>query len=91
MVIVSVGTQSIAKLLRLCLTLHVASPTSERTFSALRQLKNYLRSTMKRDRLNNCLLMHCHKSITDTLNGVKIAKKFACANELRKGHFGKFE
>ena len=54
------------KLLRMYLTLPVASATSERTFSALRRLKNYLRSTMKQDRLNNCLLMCCHKSITDT-------------------------
>ena len=42
--------------------------TSERTFSALRRLMNYLRSTMKQDRLNNCLRMHCRKSITDTLD-----------------------
>ena len=41
--------------------------------------------------LNDCILMHCHKSITDTLDTVKIAKRFACANEQRKGHFGKFE
>ena len=33
------------------------------------------------------LLMLCHKSITDTLDTVKIA----CANEQRKGHFEKFE
>ena len=46
---------------------------------------------MKQDRLNNCLLIHYHKSITDTLDNVKMAKRFACANELRKGHFGKFE
>ena len=78
-------------LLRMYLTLPVASATSERTFSAPRRLKNYLRSTMKQDRLNNCLLMHCHRSITDTLNTVKIEKRFACANEQRKGHFGKFE
>ena len=31
------------------LTIPVTSATSERTFSALRRLKNYLRSTMKRD------------------------------------------
>ena len=68
----------------------VPSATSERTFSALRQLKNYLRSTMKQDCLNNCLLMHCHKSITDTLDTVKIAKRFACVVQQRKGHFGKF-
>ena len=46
---------------------------------------------MKQDRLNNCLLLHCHKSTTDALDTVKIAKRFASANELRKGHFGKFE
>ena len=40
------------------------------------------------DRLNNnCLLMHCHKSITYTLDTVEIA----CANEWRIGQFGKFE
>ena len=73
-------------------SLVVPSATSERTFPALRQLKNYLRSTMKQDCLNNCLLvlMHCHKSITDTLDTVKIAKRFACVVQQRKGHFGKF-
>ena len=91
MVFVSVGTQLIAKLLRLYLTVPVASSTSESTFSALRRLKNYLRSTMKQELLNNCLLMYCQKSITDTLDTVKIAKKVACANELRKGRFGKLK
>ena len=42
---------------------------------------------MKQDHLNNYLLMHCHKSITDSLDTVKIA----CVNEQRKGHFEKFE
>ena len=56
-------------------------------FSALRQLKNYLRSTMKQICLNNCQLMYCHKSITDTLDTVKVA----CANEQRKGYFEKFD
>ena len=46
---------------------------------------------MKQDRMNNYLLMHCHKSITDTLDTVKIAKRFVCANEQRKGHFEKTE
>ena len=61
------------------LTIPVTSATSERTFSALRRLKNYLRSTMKQDHLNNCLLMSFHKLITDALDTVKIA----CANEQR--------
>ena len=44
------------------LTIPVTLVTSERTFSALRRLKN------------NCPLMHCQKSITDTVDTVKIAK-----------------
>ena len=76
-------------LLRMYLTIAVTKATSERTFSTNRRLKNYLRSTMKQDRLNNCLLTHCHKSITDTLDTVKIAKRFAYAKEQRKRHFGK--
>ena len=48
---------------------------------------------MKQDRLDNCILIHCHKSITDTLDTVKIEKRFACTNEQRKikGHFGTSE
>ena len=55
------------------LIIPVTSATSERTFSALRRLKNYQRSTMKQDRLKLMiyLLMHCHKSITDKLDTVK--------------------
>ena len=75
------------KLLRLYLTfIPVASATSELKFSSLRRLKTCLRSTMNQNRLNNCLLLHCHKAIT-----VDIAKKFVRANEQRKRHFGKYE
>jgi len=55
------------------------------------QTTQKLRGTMKQYRLNNCLLMHCHKSIRDTLDSVIIAKRFASANEQLKGHFGQFE
>ena len=48
-------------------------------------LKNYLRSTMRQDCLNKCLLMHCDESIMDTLDTVKIAKMFACAIKNAKG------
>ena len=47
------------KLLRLYLTF-------ERTFSSLRRLKTYLRSTMNQTRLNNCLLLHCQLSLLRT-------------------------
>ena len=38
-------------------------------------------------RLPTYIIMHCHNSITDTVDNVKMAKRFACANELRKGRF----
>jgi len=80
------------KLLRLYLTfIPMASATSECTFSSLRHLRTYLRNTMNQNRLSNCLLLHCHKSITDTLDTVDIAKKFVRANEQRTRHFGKYE
>ena len=48
---------------------------------ALRRLKTYLRSTMNQNRLNNWLLLHCRKSITDTLNNFNIKNKFFSVNE----------
>ena len=69
---------------RMYLTIPVTSTTSKRTFSAHRRLKNHLRSTMKEGCLDICLLMHCHKSVTDTLDTVKIA----CLNE--EPHFKTF-
>ena len=58
----------VLKSTKMNLTIPVTWATSERPFSALRWLKNYLRSTTKHDCLNNCLLVHCHKSITDTID-----------------------
>lgn len=49
------------KLLRLYLTIPVTSSTAERTFSVLKRLLTYLRSTMTEKRLNNCMLLHVHK------------------------------
>ena len=58
-------------------------------------LSNDSRSTMKQDRfslsLNNCLLMRTQLSITDSMDTVKISKRFACSNELSKWNFGKLE
>ena len=44
------------RLLQLFLTIPVATATSERTFSVLRRLKNYLRASMTQERLNHVLL-----------------------------------
>ena len=67
---------------RLCSELHrllrlfmipVTTASSERTFSAMRRLKSYLRSSMTQERLNHILLLHCHKSRTDSIDIRRIA------------------
>ena len=53
--------------IRLFLTVPISSSTYERSFSALKRLYTYLRSSMTQSRLNNCLLLHIHKDYTDNL------------------------
>ncbi len=45
---------------------------------------------MTENRLNNCMIMHIHKCITDTLNLHEIAKEFIHAKEERLKYFGNF-
>ena len=59
---------SVHHLLRLYMTIPISSATSERTFSAMRRLMTYLRSSMTEKRLNHCLLLHIHKLKTLYLN-----------------------
>ena len=47
-------------ILILYITIPVTSATAERTFSVLRRLKSYLRSTMTQERLNNVMVMHIY-------------------------------
>ena len=44
---------NIVKILKVYLTIPVSSASSERSFSCLKRLKNYLRSTMTDDRLSS--------------------------------------
>ena len=77
-------------LLRILLTIPVTTSTAERTFSSLRRLKNFLRSTMSQPRLNHIILLHIHKDKTDNLDMLHIAKEFISVNDRRKLHFGSF-
>ena len=54
--------------LKLIMVLPSTNAVSERSFSALKRMKTYLRSTMKPDRLNHLLLLHVHKDRTDSLS-----------------------
>ena len=75
---------TVHQIIRLYLTVPITSATSERTFSALRRLLTYLRSSMTEKRLNHCLLLHIHKELTDSMDLVVVAKEFIDLYDERK-------
>ena len=64
--------------------------SSERSFSALRRLKSYLRNSMTQERLNHVMLLNVHKEKTDELILEDVARDFVNDNEHRVHIFGKF-
>ena len=77
-------------LFKLLLVMPATNATSERSFSALRRVKTYLRSTMTQMRLNNLMVLHVHKSRTDALDLTSIGKEFIALKETRVRLFGQF-
>ena len=64
----------ISKIVRVYLTVPMTSCTPERSFSAMRQIKSYTRSSMTQKQLNHLLLLQFYKSLTDEICCIKIAK-----------------
>ena len=62
------------------LVMPATNAVSERSFSALKRVKTYLRSTMGESRLNHFMLLHVHKELADVED-----------NQRRKQLFGKFQ
>ncbi|KYM99568.1 Zinc finger MYM-type protein 1, partial [Cyphomyrmex costatus] len=69
------------------LTIPTTSCIAERSFSTLRRMKTYLRSTMGQSRLNSLAILHIHCDITETLDLNKIVNTFICANAVRRSKF----
>ena len=80
----------IRRLLQLILIMPATNATSERSFSTLRQLKNYLRTTMAQERLNHLMIMHVHKERTDKLDLKSVLNDFVAGSEHRSSIFAKY-
>ena len=72
---------NIFTLLKIGLTLPITSCTSERTFSELRLLKSYLRSTMVEERLSSLATIFCNKDLH--VNIENVISKFVQASSRR--------
>ena len=73
----------IEKIVTSLLALPATNAVSERSFSVLRRVKTYLRSTMTQQRLNHLMLLHVHKDLTDALNAQSIISEYV------SGHTGR--
>jgi hypothetical protein len=78
---------NVESLVRLLLVNPASSASAERSFSALRRLKTYLRSTCGQRRLNNLAICHVHKDIMDTVDVLKLMKEFVLAKDARTSVF----
>ena len=77
------------KVLKIYFTIPVTTATAERSFSSLRRLKTYLRSTMTQLGLNNLFILYVHTEKTDELDPKSVARDFVSVNQRRLNYFGK--
>ena len=64
-------------LIRLFITLPIGIASAERSFSTLRRIKNYLRSTMGQKRLSNLALLAIEHKIAENLNLDTVISEFS--------------
>ena len=69
-------------LIKLLLVMPAANATSERSFSALQRVKTYLRSSMGQMRLNNLMVLHVLKDLTDSLDFRSVGNEFFGGKEV---------
>ena len=82
--------KAVCRLFQLLLILPATNATSERSFSALRRIKSYLRSTMAQARLNHLMVLHYHQDLTDKLDLRSVANEYISKSKSRRSTFATF-
>ena len=59
-------TLEVIPVMKLILVMPATNATSERSFSAMRRLKSYLRSTMTQERLNHLITLYNRMRVTSS-------------------------
>ena len=80
----------VCRLAHLILVMPATNAVSEHSFSAMRRLKTYLRSSMRQSRLNHVMLLNINREKVDQLDIDVIADEFVVGSEHRLRQFGKF-
>ncbi len=80
----------VRQLRKLLLVMPATNAVSEQSFSALKRIKTYLRSTTTNNWLNHMMILHVHKDKRDDLSLIQVANEFVDRMDSRKQVFGKF-
>ena len=82
--------RNVVSIARLVLTNGATSATQERSFSTLRWLKTWLRSTMNQKRLNSFTLLNEKPDIVNKMSLIDVVNEFVALHPSRLNTFGKF-
>lgn len=75
------------RFVKLLLTIPASSCTNERSFSTLKRLKNYLRSTMGQKRVNYIAILHIYHDVADKIDDERLIDEFIQKNAKRTNVF----
>lgn len=71
---------NVYKLIQVGITITISSLTCERSFSAMRRLKNWLRTSMGQERFTKLSTLNIERDLTKKIDGEVILQKFAVSN-----------
>ena len=80
----------VCHIVRLIIVMPATNAVSERSFSTMKRIKSYLRSTIGQVRLNNLMILNIYKDELDVLDLRVVANDFVAGNEHRLSVFGTF-
>ncbi len=75
---------TLVKLLQIALTMVVSTASCERSFSALKRIKTYLRSTMTERRLIDLAMLSIERSLSQNISLDEVIDKFAASDKNRR-------
>ncbi|CAI6354560.1 unnamed protein product [Macrosiphum euphorbiae] len=68
------------KLMQVALTLPISSASCERSFSVMRRIKTWIRSSMNQERFTDMSILHIERDISNVIESENILNQFALKN-----------
>ncbi|KAL5239149.1 hypothetical protein ACI65C_006799 [Semiaphis heraclei] len=68
------------KLMQVALTLPISSASCERSFSVMRRIKTWIRSSMNQDSFTDMSILHIERDISNKIESENILNNFALKN-----------